>query len=155
MQPYREKLWPTPWVFVATALVIPASILVFAPINFTAGIFVAVGLFVACVLTLIGLSPVLEVKDGELRAGKAHIDVELLGEPEAFRGEHAFAQRGPVLDARAYLVLRGWVKDVVRIPVEDPADPTPYWLVSSRRPNDVVAAIRGSRRRISHSVGDS
>ncbi|NQX10162.1 DUF3093 domain-containing protein [Microbacteriaceae bacterium VKM Ac-2855] len=147
MQLYREKLWPTPWVFVATALVIPASILVFAPINFTAGVFVALGLFAAAVLTLIGLSPVLEVTEDELRAGKAHIPLELVGEPESFTGERAFAQRGPVLDARAYLVLRGWVKDVVRVPLEDPEDPTPYWLISSRRPNDVVAAIQGSRRR--------
>lgn len=148
MQQYREKLWPTPWVFVATALVIPASVLVFAPIDFTVGVFVALGLFAACVGTLIALSPVIEVDGGELRAGKAHIGLDLVGEPVPFTGERAFAQRGPVLDARAYLVLRGWVKDVVRVPVEDPEDPTPYWLISTRRPNDVVAAIQGSRRRM-------
>ena len=28
MSTYRERLWPTPWMFVATALVIPASALV-------------------------------------------------------------------------------------------------------------------------------
>ncbi|MCU1417394.1 MAG: hypothetical protein JWP32_1568, partial [Schumannella sp.] len=28
---YRERLWPAPWVFLSTALVIPASLLVFLP----------------------------------------------------------------------------------------------------------------------------
>jgi len=38
---YREKLWPAPWLFISTALVIPASLLVFLPINQLAGIIVA------------------------------------------------------------------------------------------------------------------
>ena len=37
---YRERLWPAAWVFLATALVIPASLLVFLPISTTAGIVV-------------------------------------------------------------------------------------------------------------------
>ncbi|MWV49953.1 DUF3093 family protein [Rathayibacter sp. VKM Ac-2803] len=149
--PYRERLWPAPWLFVSTALVIPASILVFAPIDFVVGVLVAVVLYGGCVVSLLTLSPTIEVVDGELRAGRAHIPLELVGEPSAHTGDRAFAQRGPKLDARAFLVIRGWVKDVVRVPIEDPADPTPYWLLSSRRPNDVVAAIQGSRRRSGRS----
>src|SRR5690606_10894103 len=30
---YRERLWPAPWIFLASALVIPASLLVFLPIS--------------------------------------------------------------------------------------------------------------------------
>ncbi|PPF24821.1 DUF3093 domain-containing protein [Rathayibacter rathayi] len=147
MPSYRERLWPAPWLFVATALVIPASVLVFAPIDLRVGVIVAIVLYAGCVLSLVALSPVVEVTEGELRAGRAHIPLDLVGEPSSYTGDQAFAERGPRLDARAYLVIRGWVKDVVRVPIEDPADPTPYWLVSTRRPNDIVAAIRGSRRR--------
>jgi hypothetical protein len=151
MQSYRERLWPSPWLFVSTALVIPASILVFAPINLVVGVVVAVVLYAGCVLSLLALSPTIEIADGELRAGRAHIPMELVGEPTAFAGDQAFAERGPRLDARAFLVIRGWVRDVVRVPIEDPEDPTPYWLLSSRRPNDIVAAIQGSRRRSGRS----
>lgn len=153
MPSYRERLWPAPWLFVATALVIPASILVFAPIDLMVGAIVAVVLYSGCVLSLLALSPTIEVAEGELRAGRAHIPLELVGEPSAHTGRQAFAERGPGLDARAYLVIRGWVKDVVRVPIEDPEDPTPYWLLSSRRPNDIVAAIRGSRRRSGRPSG--
>ncbi|MBF4462305.1 MULTISPECIES: DUF3093 domain-containing protein [unclassified Rathayibacter] len=151
MPSYRERLWPAPWLFIATALVIPASVLVFAPINLAVGVIVAAALYTGCVLSLLALSPTIEIGEGELRAGPAHIPLELVGEPSSHTGAQAFAERGPRLDARAYLVIRGWVKDVVRVPIEDPQDPTPYWLLSTRRPNDIVAAIQGSRRRSGRS----
>lgn len=47
---YRERLWPAPWVFISTALVIPASLLVFLPISLPAGIAVALGLYGAVVV---------------------------------------------------------------------------------------------------------
>jgi hypothetical protein len=49
--------------------------------------------------------------------------------------------RGPRLDARAYLCLRGWVAGGVRVTLNDPADPTPYWLVSSTDPTALARAI--------------
>jgi len=53
---------------------------------------------------------------------------------------------GPELDARAYLCLRGWIAAGVRVPVLDPRDPAPYWLVSSRRPAELAEALRLARR---------
>jgi hypothetical protein len=144
--PYTERLWPAPWLFVATALVMPASLLVFLPISVLAGIVVAVVLYAGVVATLVLTSPVLQVVDGRLRAGRASIDVEQLGEPEGFRGAEATAERGTRLHARAYLVIRGWVDPVVRVPLLDPSDPAPYWLLSTRTPERLIAAIRGSRR---------
>ena len=44
-------------------------------------------------------------------------------------------------DARAYLLLRPYLSRAVMVPVDDPADPTPYWLVSTRRPDELVAAL--------------
>ena len=38
MDLYRERLWATPWLFISTLLVIPAIMLVFAPINLTVGV---------------------------------------------------------------------------------------------------------------------
>ncbi len=44
-------------------------------------------------------------------------------------------------DARAYLLLRPYLKRGVRIDITDPADPAPYWLVSCRRPEALVTAV--------------
>jgi hypothetical protein len=146
MPEYREKLWAAPWVFLSTALVIPASLLVLAPISLPAGIVTAVVLYAGCVAMLVVSSPVISVSGGVLRAGRARIDLDQVGHAEAFEGADASAERGPRLDARAWLLIRGWVQPVVRIPVIDVNDPVPYWLISSRRPRKLAAAINGSRR---------
>ena len=142
---YREKLWPGPWVFISTALVIPASLLVFLPINPNVGIVVAVVLYASCVAALIAGSPVLEVTDTEFRAGRARLPREIIGSTSAFRGEEAQLERGQRLDARAWLLIRGWISPVVKIEVLDAADPAPYWLVSTRKPDAVIDAINRAR----------
>ncbi|MDX2025238.1 DUF3093 family protein, partial [Microcella sp.] len=54
--------------------------------------------------------------------------------------------RGQRLDARAFLVLRPDIPAVLRVAVTDPDDPTPYWLLSTRRPEELAAAIAASAR---------
>lgn len=138
---YRERLWPAWWVYLATALVVPASLLVFLPISVTAGYISAVVLYGAIVVVLLATAPVIEVTDGMLRVGRARIERVHLGAVTAHTGADAFAERGTRLDARAWLVLRGWIPGVVRIELTDPADPTPYWLVSTRRPRELADAL--------------
>lgn len=146
MPDYREKLWPTPWIYVASLLLIPASILVLAPVSLPAGIATGVLLYGAVVTSLSVTAPVIEVAGGRLRAGRASIPLSEVGEAIGATDAAARVERGTGLDARAFLVIRGWVQPVVRIPITDPSDPTPYWLVSTRRPKELAAAINGSRR---------
>ncbi|GAB4069477.1 hypothetical protein GCM10028777_31500 [Angustibacter speluncae] len=142
---HQERLWPSPgwWVVVALgaamagAAVLPVGVLVVAP--------VALVVLAACAAGLVAASARVVVADGELRAGPARVPVGLLGEAVALRGEQARHARGPGLDARAFLVLRGWVDPVVRVELVDPQDPTPYWLVSTRRPDDLVRALEAAR----------
>ena len=88
----------------------------------------------------------IEVRDGELLAGAAHIGLGLLGRPEPLDADGTRRVAGPEADARAYLLLRPYLKESVRVPVLDPADPTPYWLMSTRRPGQLVAALSGATR---------
>ncbi|MEO5920124.1 MAG: DUF3093 domain-containing protein [Pseudolysinimonas sp.] len=141
LRTYRERLWPAPWVFLATALVIPASLLVFLPISLPAGIAVAIGLYAAIVGVLLATTATIEVTEDRLRAGKARIERSFVAGAQAFEGADATAERGVRLDARAWLLLRGWLPGVVRIEIDDPQDPTPYWLVSSRNPSRLAATL--------------
>ncbi|MBX3194260.1 MAG: DUF3093 domain-containing protein [Microbacteriaceae bacterium] len=140
---YRERLWPAPWIFLSTALVIPASLLVFLPISPIAGVVAAVVLYGGIVTVLLLTTPLIEVTDAGLRAGRARIERRFLGVAEASTGDEARAERGVRLDARAWLLLRGWIPGVVRVELTDPEDPTPYWLVSSRRADELAAALNG------------
>ncbi|MCS0498139.1 DUF3093 domain-containing protein [Protaetiibacter mangrovi] len=144
---YRERLWPAPWIFLATALVIPASLLVFLPISSVAGVAVAIALYGAIVVALALTTPTIEVVDGELRAGRARLPLSAVGEVHVARGPDAVRERGVGLHADAWLLIRGWVADVVRVELDDPEDPTPYWLLSSRRAEALATAIREGAKR--------
>lgn len=84
------------------------------------------------------------VGDGELRAGRAHIPLRHVGTVEPLDTEAARRAFGVEADARAHLVLRPYAHRAVRIEVTDPADPTPYWLVSTRHPDHLAAALSAS-----------
>jgi hypothetical protein len=144
---YRERLWPAPWLFISTALVIPASLLVFLPINQTVGIIVAIVLYLGIVALLIFATPAIEVTDREFIAGKARLPIEVVGDVAAFSSDEARLERGQRLDARAWLLIRGWIDPVVRIDLIDVTDPTPYWLVSTRRPAAVIDALQEATQR--------
>ncbi len=83
-----------------------------------------------------------EVSGGELKAGDAHIPLALLGDVEIIAPEDRRRAMGPQLDPAAFVVHRGWVKPLVRVQVNDPEDPTPYWVISTRHPEALAAALR-------------
>jgi hypothetical protein len=144
---YRERLGPSLWFLVSAALAGPMAALVLAPIDTTFALLIGAAVAVAVVVLLVAAAPVVEVRDGELRAGRAHIDVALLGEPDALTGDEARHARGPGLDPRSWHLIRGGIDGVVVVPVLDPDDPAPAWVVSTRTPDRLVAALRHARIR--------
>lgn len=145
MSSYRERLWPAAWMYIVILLIVPATLLVFTPISIVAGIITAIVLVSGSVALLLGAAPVIEVVDGKLAAGRARIPLALVGDTVAARGTEARHERGPGLDARAHLVFRGWVDPVLKVAILDPDDPAPYWLLSTRRPEELAAAIEAAR----------
>jgi len=91
-------------------------------------------------------SAVVEVADGRLRAGRARIELDHVGRVEALDREQARLAAGPQADARAFLLLRPYVHRAVRVEITDPSDPAPYWLLSTRHPEDLARALSGHRR---------
>lgn len=82
-----------------------------------------------------------EVGGGVLQAGTARIPLALLGTAEALDKDATRRVHGVEADARAFLVTRPYISRAVKVVVADPADPTPYWLISSRHPRQLAAAL--------------
>lgn len=82
--------------------------------------------------------------DGTFRAGGAQIPVSHLAVPEALDAAEAKRVAGVEADARAYLLLRPYVRRAVRVQVTDAEDPAPYWLVSTRHPRTLAAALHSA-----------
>jgi len=112
-----------------------------APISIWAGITAAIVLFVIITVLLVLSTPSITVTRTTLRVGRATIERGFLGKATAFRGKEATAARGTRLNGLAFLCIRGWVDPVVRIEIEDPSDRTPYWLASTRHPEQLIAAL--------------
>ncbi|MFI8105188.1 DUF3093 domain-containing protein [Streptomyces sp. NPDC086023] len=85
------------------------------------------------------------VVGGSLAAGEARIPVAALGEPEVLDAAEARAWRTHQADPRAFMLMRSYVPTALRVPVTDPADPTPYVYVSTREPEALAAALRAAR----------
>ncbi|MGK3952882.1 DUF3093 domain-containing protein [Microbacterium sp. I2] len=139
---YRERLSPSLWILGSAAVAAPMAALVFSPIDTTIALVVGAVVGIAIVGLLLAASPVVEVRDGELRTGRAHIGVEFLGGPEVHRGDAARHARGAGLDPRSWHLIRGGIDGVVVIPVTDPDDPTTAWTISTRTPDRLAAAVR-------------
>lgn len=99
----------------------------------------------------------ISVHDGVLRAGRASIAATHLGPAVALDADATRRTAGRDADVRAFLLLRPYLKRSVKIVIQDPADPAPYWLVSSRHPERLVAALdeltRASPRRSDTAPG--
>jgi hypothetical protein len=98
------------------------------------------------VLLVVYGSARIEVGPRGLRAGRAQIGLEHLGAVAPLDAEETRRTAGREADARAYLLLRPYVARSVRVEISDPDDPTPYWLLSTRRPDALAEALAGLGR---------
>ncbi len=96
------------------------------------------------VLLWLGRVEVRVTDDGEQRelwAGDAHLPVTVIARSAEIPQSAKSAALGRQLDPAAYVLHRGWVGPMVLVVLDDPDDPTPYWLVSCRRPQRVLSAL--------------
>lgn len=99
----------------------------------------------AAVLVWLGRVDVRVVdRDGqtELCVGAAHIPTTVIAKSAPVPKSAKSAALGRQLDPAAYVVHRAWIGPMILVVLDDPDDPTPYWLVSCRRPDLVLAALR-------------
>jgi hypothetical protein len=139
---FRERL-TVPWVWWLLAVGFALSVL------FALGLYVGpvwgVGVAVASMLVAVGIfasaAVVISVDGQEIRVGRAVIEHRYIGAAQALDASETRNRSGVQADARAHLVLRPYVSTAVEITLDDPADPVPYWLISSRRPTELAAAL--------------
>jgi hypothetical protein len=87
-----------------------------------------------------------KVRDGELWVGQAHLPLEFIGEVQIVPAAAKRKVLGPAFDPAAFALTRSWIGPMVWLEVRDENDPTPYWLISSRKPEKLVTALTEGRR---------
>jgi len=140
---FREVIRPPLWLMAFIYfLALSLGIAVWAAINTLAAAIVMATLTLATIAIYFASSLVLEIDECEVRIGKAHIDKKFCGQVRVLTPAEMSLQRTREADPAAYLAIRFWTAHGVKIEIKDARDQTPYWLVTSKRGDQLAKALR-------------
>lgn len=145
---YRERQWvPWYWWLMAAFVVVIST----ATVSLNRGILWVI--IPAILLSAIAVwvlltwsSTVVQVEqDGDgtrwLTVKEAQLPHDVVSRSTAVPATARRNALGPQLDPAAFIVTHGWVPEHVMLVLDDPEDPTPYWLIGSKNPEKLLAAF--------------
>jgi hypothetical protein len=109
-------------------------------IGITISVTGTIALFALVILT----APTISVS-AELIAGRMRIPLSVIGRTQPLNELELRELIGPAADARAQLFIRGYVKSALKIEISDSSDPTPYVVISTRKPEQLAVALLANR----------
>lgn len=148
---YRERLW-APASYWIIALLIGVSVagalgFYFGPAAML-GLVAVTAVGIAVALVAYG-SAVIEVSDEGLRAGGMRVPWPVVSGATALDRDQARERLGVSANAAAALLVRPYLTQAVEVGIADPDDPHPYWLIGTRHPRRLAAAVES---RLGHAA---
>ena len=139
---FREVIRPPLWLigflyFMLFSLVIA----IWAAFNNQIAIISALVAFLIGILIIYIAREEISFDGKELRVGRAHIETQYCGNVTVLDRKEFLSARTRGVDPAAHLALLFWVSEGVKIEINDSRDPTPYWLISTRRGKDLKQAL--------------
>jgi hypothetical protein len=139
---FKEVLRPPIWVLVFIYFLLLSLVIaiwaVFDGVATTYALFAATA---AIVFIAFRIRSTISITSEELRIDSAHIEIKYLGEVKVLDAQSMRLLRTRNADPAAYLAIKFWTPTGVKIEVKDPRDPTPYWLVTSKRGEEIAALL--------------
>jgi len=173
MRVYHERLRPpVSWWLLGLAATLLLATEVVAGFSWPVAVAIYVVLTGAMAALLLSWGrPAVVVSEDELRAGPARLPLAAVGEVTALDAAQTRSLRGPRGNPAAFLLIRPYLRDAVYVEVAragaesrqprrrlrmhgllprveavaGPATSSPYWLVGTRHPAELAAAITGAR----------
>ena len=146
---YRERLLPKWWAWLLTA-----SFVAMIAIAYGAALGARTGWIVAIIGGAVALAlvfttvPRIDVEPDSLHVSGAVLPATSIAAVRAVDGAEMRALQGPGADARTFVALRPWAASGgVLVTLDDPEDPHPAWLISSRHPDRLAAAVAATMDR--------
>jgi len=84
----------------------------------------------------------LEISGGELRIRGAHLPLSYVSGSVGLDAVTLRRVVGREGDPAAFVAIRPWIGPGVQLWLDDPNDPTPYWVISTRHPDRLVELLR-------------
>jgi hypothetical protein len=143
---FQERLWPSvgQWVF---AFIMTSSLGIAYGRAYGADLGIVVGI-AATIVVVIGLvvnTPLIQIDELNFRVGRARLPLQYVGKIQKLDEEQSRRARSTDANSNAHFQLRGGIKNTVIVEVTDAEDPHPYWQVSSRNPDALIAALNAAK----------
>jgi hypothetical protein len=171
MRVYHERLWvPVSWWLLGLVVTVILSAELSAGFGELAVVAIYAVLLGGVAAMLLWWSrPRVEVAGGELIAGRARLPLAVVGEVTALDRAQTRAIIGPRADPSAFILIRPYLREAVyaevtrpvsgtvrrrrlrwrgwrpHVELTEPALTAPYWLVATRHPVELAAAINSAR----------
>jgi hypothetical protein len=143
---FQERLWPSlgMWGF-AFIMTSSLGIAYSQAYGKELGFIVAISTTLAVAIGLMVNTPLIQVDELNLRAGRARLPLEYVGKVQILDDVQSRRARSTDANSNAHFQLRGGIKGSVIVEVTDPQDPHPYWQVSTRKPDALIAALANTK----------
>jgi hypothetical protein len=138
---YNEWVLPNWSSFIPLLGIFPALWLTFLPINLFIGIWSGIGVTLLVGALMVAKSARIVVTPDQLQVSNAKIDRRFVSGVTVIEKAEAFAARGRDLNPRAWIHFQGSIAKLALVEINDPEDPTPYWLFSTRNPEKLKAIL--------------
>ena len=133
--------WPV-WLWLVLAMIVASIYLTFwAPFG---NLFAAVvSILISITLIYTAKKSVLEIVviNNWLYVGNAKIECKHIKNVSALKREEFLKLRGQNADPAAFNATRFWISTGVKVELKDKNDPTPYWLIATRKPKKLAAVL--------------
>ncbi|MGX6602536.1 DUF3093 domain-containing protein [Micromonosporaceae bacterium Da 78-11] len=87
------------------------------------------------------------VTDAEFLVDDARLPLAVIADVIALDAAGKSEALGVGAHPLAFVIQRPWVGPAVQVLLDDPTDPTPYWVISTRRPVELASALLDARSR--------
>lgn len=143
---YLEKRWQPVWVLALSVLMTASLGIAYGSLLqawfgwLTGGLTSAVAVWAWWARR----SPI-SVSDSELRVGRMRLPLSVVGRVEVFSPAQMQERTGVAGRADDVLSIPSGHRGGVVVEINDPSDPYRHWVLASRRPGDLAAAIESAR----------
>jgi Protein of unknown function (DUF3093) len=146
MHSYRERLSVSPlWWVIAMLTMLTFGAIVWTGFDLVVTVLTFGGLITITAACLLNWGrATIEVTGGELRVCGRSLSLADVGDVRPLDEAHTRALRGPRADPRAFVLIRPYLRCSVYVGVTQP-ELAPYWLLATRQPAELAAAIERSR----------
>jgi hypothetical protein len=131
---FAERItWPLSLWAIAGVMVASIFLTFWAPFNLTIAATVTVIIVLALIYAHQKTRLDIVVINDWLYVGNAKLEIKYIKSAKELNKTQLLNLRGPAADPAAFNATRYWIKTGVKIELQDKSDPTPYWLISTRK----------------------